>query len=248
MKKMDNNNNNLPCSYAESLIDYLYGECSIAEKSRMEAHLKDCLDCSFVLEEITFARNAVADWKELEFVKLLTPPITLKPAISRESAGLLSNFKIFIASLLSMPRLAAAGTAFVILLALIGGFSLVLRDGSVNESAAVNSDVNKGDTALSPSVDPARKQNEQQEASPNTTQVAENNRKVVAVSEDELLPRGKRPVVNRRSYKKSTLRNETAVTISKGAERQLPRLNDFEDYQDKSLRLSDILDEIDSGT
>lgn len=244
---MNNNSNNSACSFTESLVDYLYGECAAAERVRLEKHLSGCSECSVRLEEIGEARFAVAEWKDFQFAPLPTPNIEFLPEKSRKTTGSLAKFSELLASLVPMPRLATVGAGLAILLAITGGFLIVSFHDNLTETAVNDSGPDKNsvtiDQTQTPGLDRSRQISSSDVASVKASPTANNTGKDSSGSLREKNKHG----APRRTVTKTPVQNETAVTISKRPARELPRLNDFEDYQDNSLRLSDILDEIDSG-
>lgn len=72
---MSNDNNNLNCDFAETLIDVLYGEANAHDKQKFDSHLKNCAACSLELKDFGTTRDAVLQWREIEFATLATPEI-----------------------------------------------------------------------------------------------------------------------------------------------------------------------------
>lgn len=244
---MNNNSNNFSCLFAESLVDYLYGECSAIEMALLENHISGCTECSHTLAEIEIAHAAIAEWKEIEFAPLATPSIGFLPEKSPRSTGILSNLRELVASWFPVPRLAAAGAGFVMLLAITGGFLIFSLRNGVNETAVFDSELDKNRV----SIDQAREseQNRSEElasADAASVQVPPDLSNDGRDTREPRIEKNKQRAT-KRSVRKSPVQNETAVTISNSPGRESPRLNDFEDYHDNTLRLSEILDEIDSG-
>lgn len=251
MKQVNNYQNNFSCSFAESVVDYLYGELSAGEMKRLDEHVKECSECSIAYAEIADARQAVVNWKEEEFTPLSIPAIRYLPDKNIETAGVAERFRRIIRALVISPRMAAVGISFAVLFVVAGGILFVARIDSVDEIAAVNkatstNSLNK--EKASPSGHAVSGEPENSYISPPSGN--SDNSKSPEIGNDL----AKKPVtrdLKRPARKllrvKTPIRSEKAVTTSNRAERELPRLNDFEDYKDNTLRLADILDEIDSG-
>ncbi|MBC7797537.1 MAG: hypothetical protein H7Z37_11745, partial [Pyrinomonadaceae bacterium] len=69
---MSNNNNNLNCGFAETLIAVLYGEANAHDKQKFDSHLENCAACSLELKDFGTTRDAVLQWREIEFATLAT--------------------------------------------------------------------------------------------------------------------------------------------------------------------------------
>lgn len=59
---MTTNNQDLMCGDAAALVGYLYGECDVNERVRMERHLETCDACSTELTELSGARQYLSAW------------------------------------------------------------------------------------------------------------------------------------------------------------------------------------------
>ena len=59
---MTTNNQELTCGDAQALVAYLYDECDVGERVRMERHLESCDACATELAELGGARQRLTAW------------------------------------------------------------------------------------------------------------------------------------------------------------------------------------------
>lgn len=61
------------CDFSADVVPYMYGEMSPTGMFAFESHLPDCEKCTNELADVSYARYEVYDWKKLEFDPLPTP-------------------------------------------------------------------------------------------------------------------------------------------------------------------------------
>jgi hypothetical protein len=222
------------CEFAADIVPYMYGELAPSECLVFESHLLECGDCTDEFAVVSGARYEVYDWKRSEFDLLPTPAFEI-PYRSVEPAPVTWIEKIRIA--FSTPW-AAPGLAFatVVVLSVFGG--AVYFSGSGDASIALNN-TNKEPVVSQPAIDSARTQGEPalvEREEPVT--VVEPKPQVVRAT-----PRSNQP---RRTVKRAeTVRSvETRATVA--TDRRAPRLNEFNEDEDTSLRLAQLFDDIDT--
>lgn len=76
---MTNNNHHtdLSCAYAETLVAILYNEATETEKRQFDTHLGNCDFCRDELFSLGMVRSAVAEWRKADFDCLENPSIIL---------------------------------------------------------------------------------------------------------------------------------------------------------------------------
>lgn len=77
MKNNTNHNSDFECGFAETLVAVLYDEATAAEADDFARHLDLCNHCGEELKTFGMLRSTVADWRESEFAKLASPIIVL---------------------------------------------------------------------------------------------------------------------------------------------------------------------------
>ena len=223
------------CASGEGLVGYLYGEGDADERSRFETHLAGCDACTAEFAELSFARLDVYEWKRDEFAGMETPRITVpyKESASVSVFGAIRGWFAFPA------RLAAAG-GFAVLAVIAGVWFMNLSPqeradiGPASTPAPVNERAFVKPAA--PAEPPASVKSEEAEPAVRKppAQVPDNaETKPVRVKATERLVQ---PA-------KATNTSPRTTPVRRNA---APRLNDFEDEDDNTLRLGDLLAEIDT--
>ena len=242
---MNNINNETveSCASSAGLVAYLYGEMEPAVQDLFENHLSGCDRCTDDFAEISFARLDVYEWNRDEFAPLETPQFAIPYIEAAVRASWLSGLHGYFAS---NREWAFAGGAFGLIAIIFAAWFTfsIARSGEISEVevpeihstggvpendsrtnfpvvTAVNDKFIKADNPVS---ETARDKIETARTSlrKNSVRVAAVNRRTLKTAELIM----NKPVLSRRS---------TA-----------PRLNDFEDDEDNTLRLGDLLADVDS--
>lgn len=74
---MNSNNHNSSCNFSDLLVSYLYDEIGEKEKSQFESHASNCSACADEVSAFVGVRSSVRNWREKEFAALPTPVIEL---------------------------------------------------------------------------------------------------------------------------------------------------------------------------
>jgi anti-sigma factor RsiW len=224
------------CVFAEDIVSYMYGELSAPASFAFESHLAECGECTDGFAEVSSARFEVYDWKKLEFDGLPTPSFVIPSSQSEPAMSWIEKVRAAFANSWATQGLAFGGVLFA---AVLGG--LVFFGGGDSGITTVSTEPTP--VTSSPVVVPV--------PSPVTIPdvVASNGS---ATSSSEQAPRSVqvkttvRGSSNRRPTRRTdTIRPITAqrtVTIDDRA----PRLNEFNDDEDTSLRLAQLFDDIDT--
>jgi len=232
------------CVHGEELVSYLYDEMPAAGRSVFEYHLADCDVCTDEFAGLSLARLSVYEWHRDEFAAMQTPPMP----IPYESAEHVSWFENWFGPIFSAPKWLTAGGAFAAA-AIVLGLVLFISDDARNSVsvAYVNSIVTP-------------------EARPDKSTSAENGREVEVTARKPLesdiakstLPSDRRPPVrisatpdtgNRHKVNDQIRSEKTASSSKRPAPlltRAAPRLTNFEDEDDNTLRLADLIADIDT--
>lgn len=253
-----NNHNNSSCSYAEQMISYLYGEADEREKFAFESHLKNCSNCADELAGFGFVRRSVLDWRAADFSKLETPVFEI-PAVKREKSFLpvavsteprswFADFKNLFAF---NPTWATA--ALAILIVCVGAALFAFNFSNKTDVAKNEANKNSSQAAVSPTIETIPKpeeasipgkdsKNSLTTVNPNTPSQRERVVDKVVVKVSDNSPKNT-PGVSPRNSKNTNGNVKKTTPVKK---EPLPNLNDIEDDEDKSVRLADLFEEIDT--
>lgn len=235
------------CHFADDLVAYLYNEMTEADSSVFENHLLDCSTCTDAFAEISDARFSVYEWQKVEFAPLATPHIVI-PSEHKEAAASVSWFDSLRA--VFSPRYAFAGGAFALIFMLFSLVYLVPREGHSNEDRALLDNANIAATPTKIPTDivqPADQPKDEvivdkrlitKDISSSATQVTVPK----SNSGTTVLPVAVSP--SHQSVKVPEKSNTPVRSLKPPT--TAPKLNDFDDDEDDSLRLADMLDDIET--
>ncbi|MBK8303380.1 MAG: hypothetical protein WBC19_04435 [Pyrinomonadaceae bacterium] len=232
---LDNCNKN-GCKFTDEIVSYMYDEIGDSERSKFEQHLLDCTACTDEFAGISNARFSMFEWRKEEFAHLPTPNIVIPYHEKVEAVGFFAGLR----DLLTLSGWPAAATVAAGLIVSIGlGFGLMNYLGGDQEMASNASTNVAVPPVVSPddrvqSTDPARNENENVVVrNPDDRQI-----RPLRASSNAYRPRNERAVttVSQRPNN-AVVRNPSATTA------KAPALTNYDDTDDKSLRLSDLFDE-----
>jgi hypothetical protein len=234
-----NNNGNNSCKFDGDPLAYLYNEMPGVKRELFETHLADCEACTNEFAELSLAHYSVYEWQKLEFAPMQTPNIVI-PYEPAEATW----FDKVRAAFAFSNNWATAGAAFAVLaVAAFGGIVMFTSDvGSDGEIADV----------VNPSPSPQKISLPQNPVNKIDNPVA--NSKTADDKEIETAPPLKEDGAVRTSVKKGQDKirpvpasaNQRPANVN-NRNRNVPRLNDLDDeVEDKSLRLTDIFDDLDT--
>ncbi len=271
---MSNNNHyNSPCGFAEDLVSYLYGEIDSAEKTRFERHLDDCSNCGKELAGFGFVRSSIGDWREEMFSVLETHKIEI-PYIEKQTfvkTSVNSNDSLsWLASLRNVfslsPTWATTTTVFASIAVLVGITIFALNfsySNQVLEAKIIGNTSQNGVNAERVEIESANQPEEKDRTNLSLAgeKTSENNdlkinkknslpEKIVA----EITPKSIKIPKNSRENKKPSDKTMANTNInpgknsntSKSGNIEVPKLTNFSEEEDNSLRLADLFDEVGS--
>ena len=227
------------CKFSADIVPYMYGELPVAESSVFESHLVGCSECTDEFAAISNARYEVYEWKKLEFEPLVTPQFVIPYGASEETVNTwVDKLRAAFSKSWAVPSLAFAMLAIVSIFA--AAFIYLGNDRGVTIAGGDNSN-----------------------PSPVTLDEIETPRPVPvtvnrdAVTEDPHMTPAVRPVKaavhsraeSRRAVRPTKLTQQRRVEIkSTSAQNQnAPRLNDFSEDEDTSLRLAELFEDIETS-
>lgn len=227
--------NNTNCRYSADIVPYMYGELASAETASFESHLRECTGCTDEFAAISGARYEVYDWKKLEFDPLPTPPVRV-PFGEVATVGWVERFQAVFARSRAVPGFAFAGIAVVAAFAAV--FLLNSQDGSPEQLAANRS------------RDPVVAQPENQTP---TVLITDSEIGTIAKPASGRLNEADRPPVSQPRRAVREIRRagprpaEPRMTTAASRNRAAPRLNEFSDEEDNSLRLAELFEDVETS-
>jgi len=232
---------NLVCEFGEAIVPYLYGESSDIERDRFDAHVAECTPCADEFAELSFSRYSVFEWQKEEFAPMPTPRIVIPYEVSDAvKAGFFDQLR----GLIAFNWAGAVGAAAIVAVIAGLGFVAINYFGKSDQQIASVDETNKNIAIVEPVATP-----------------------LVAVVEPKVLPavavtrpgpeRTAEPVraasANRRPKQTSTAHsniprpvNVDAVNVPLRENRKTPSLTAGTDDDDRSLRLTDLFDTVDT--
>ena len=220
------------CLFGEELVSYIYDELPAGERHSFEGHLLNCSSCTAEFAELSMSRLGVYEWHRDEFVPLVTPRFAIPYSTPEPAYSWLDAIGGFI---FTPARLSFAGGALALLVVALGWFYVA----DSNSGTVANSQV---PPVMVDVVKPE-----------NTSDIA----KADDLSADKYITDkalDESSSMSQRSVRKPTV--VQAKNVKKSADRQLtargnrpvkaPRLGTFEEVEDTSLRLTDLVADIDS--
>jgi len=259
---MSNNDNHISCSFAGELVSYLYDEMTTSDRNKFDLHLTECSDCIEEFAGLSLARLGVYEWHRDEFKRLETPVINIpyvdaKPQTAKTYTDDISWLDTLRGVFSTVPRWATAGGAFAILAVGLG--IALLASGFIgvfdNELAADTRGVpvlSNDNTAVS-ELSIIKAKPEVPTAKPLTP------RDVIPFPAMGLEETARNPVAVKAAWKVRNSKPEKTIdrniktdvgsrekNVVSTSQRNAPRLNNFEDEEDNSLRLADLFADTDT--
>lgn len=224
------------CGFADEALAYVYNELPAAARDRFDLHLVQCSHCIDELAELSYSFYSVHEWRQLEFDPLPTPVFWVP--IAEAAPSLAARIK---AVLFPTPaRLAFAGAFGALVVTGVIAFNLIARSDQEFAAVVVQEAPLPSGFEMQPATSgPTDAVKNERGNSPFTVVAAP-----VVTEQPERIERGRiaKPV-NRSTGSKDRLL-APRPTVAEAA--TSPRLSDFEDSPDDSLRLSDMLAEADA--
>ena len=223
--------NNVNCKYANEIVPYMYGELASSATAEFESHLLECQLCTDEFAELSAARYEVYDWKKLEFDPLATPVFEI-PFEDVAASSWIEKLRAAFSGW-AMPAAAFGGIAIIVALVAVfaisrfepGPATVAKRD----TNSPANENTNTRNTAPSTSVktepDPAVKS---------------------AATGAERTPPRALPVKDTTPRRAVRTQQAVAPRVTNAPSPNVPRLNDFAEEEDNSLRLAELFEDIDT--
>lgn len=231
MKKVEEINS---CLLGEELVAYIYDEISSASRETFERHLLDCNGCTAELADISLSRLGVYEWNRDEFIPLETPQFVIPYEPKEVATPKLSWVDALRGFFASPMRLVTAGGALAaIAFAVTFGFQY---GSAPNNRAAAT----PGTITAQPSLS---NETVKSVADP----VVADQREVEI--QTPAPKRESRPTMSEQRIQATQIKNvrmQRRATNQTASAQSAPRLGNFVETEDKSLRLADLVADIDT--
>lgn len=235
------NNGNKECEYKDEIVSYIYDEIDTVGRRKFETHLASCGSCTDEFAAVSDARFSVFEWQKEEFAPLSTPEIVI-PYPARRSEALADGPTGLFAGFAEFFTFARSPLAIGVALAVVLGLGFVALNllGGDGDLVATNSKV----PAVEIPVKNAPAAVKDEKIAPPEANVAgvSNNEDfndiepVRAAVQEKPAPKRQRSAPRRPA--------KTSDEPSPGVQARKPMLSDFREEEDKTLRLTDMFDEI----
>jgi len=222
------------------LVAYMYGELDQASRAAFETHLAACDECAFELGSFADARLGVIEWRREDFDPLATPvilvPDTQPVAAFADRPAAVGSAQGLWESLLSWPLFARVGTGLAAA-ALVAG---AVYFTAVSRQPAEVADQKPAVINNSPATTPKEPVKEVVRYEP-----APEQKRPAPLKSEKVIDRHPTPRIQLASSR-TTIRSASpaGVRTRVQASTKAPRLNNVEEEEDKSLRLTDLFAEI----
>ncbi len=269
----NNNHNNSTCAFAEQTVSYLYAETDAQEKTVFEAHLKSCSTCVEELANFSAVRSSVIEWRNEEFLSLEMPSIKIPFEKTREFYKSETDSKATRSWLEELRRLftlsptLTASASFAIVAICLGIIFFANKSSNKIEVADINSknteqiisspkitNENFSNTASTDGLEKGIGETLSGEQSkPLIGDAKNNNRKIVSdsrvaqknsIAKVSDISRSPAKSLNREAnslkIKPASIENKKPAFAQTG---KVPRLNNVEEEEDKSLRLAELFED-----
>lgn len=229
------NGKNNSCLFGEELIAYIYDELDPADRFAFEEHLVGCSGCIAEFADISLSRLGVFEWNRDEFLPLATPrfAIPYRPAATAARSRL--SWIDSLRNLVSTPiRVAFAGGSLAVI-AVAVGLAVTMNTKFDSELSIAVPEPDRQVIMQVPvrtepqfPVEEARSRPIERAGAKRQFPTAEPEGKLRIVQAKAVAPRKK---------------IETAPANARNA----PRLGNFAEPEDTSLRLADLVADIDTN-
>lgn len=225
-------NNIVPaCSPPEELAAFLYGEMDAASRASIEQHLTACDACTSEFADLSFARLDVYEWHRDEFVEMPTPPIVIPYAEAVTRSSWLEAFRGLFTWSGQWVTAGAAFAAVAVMSVIFWQYSSRPVEVADRTQGFPIPPVKERPAVPTPGTVEHRPQSPQPDVPPQKVSTTLVKKQPVQPVKPAAAPSPRRSPANR------------SVQAKQPAP---PRLNDFEDEDDTTLRLGDLLAEVDT--
>ena len=222
------------CLFGEELVAYIYDELPASSRAPFEEHLLDCSDCTAEFAEISVSRLGVFEWHRDEFLPLATPTFAIPYRAENVAPIPKISWLNAVRGLVTSPlRVAFAGGAMAVI-ALAFGFTFLSNSNSSGDLQA----------RIPEKVEPVK-------IGIPAPMVAKNENGTTPVPINVVQPtKHEYRTVERTQRAHSTVvkfvEPDRKVSIPATSATNVPRLGNYVETEDTSLRLADLVADIDT--
>ncbi len=256
---LDNHNHkNSSCNFKEQAVSFIYGEVNAQEKAAFETHLKSCSSCAEEFSSFGAVRSSILEWRNEDFSFLEMPSIQIPYEKTRglynsetdfkDSRSWLKEFrKLFSAS----PTLtASAAFALIVICAGIIFFTAkpsnnVKIAGSNNKNTESARAPSSSGVEIIPDGKSIFQVSDKTDTNHKILPEPRNKRKDLIVKVDGKPKNPAKDVIQEVKFSKIKTANVENKKLQFAQTGRIPRLNNVEEVEDKSLRLAELLDDSD---
>lgn len=234
------------CDQTENLIAYIYGELDSTVRSSFEKHIVECRHCGLESSELSFASGMIKQWKGSDVDTLNAPITDLDRIINYPEPVSVPNMGWFegIVEKFRLPRIATVGFSFgsliistVILAIFIISYENTAEISKIDVPVASNITINDRPIDKG-SSDPQSKPNSLSDDSGIILPVQK-------ITDTKIDQKSIKPIkaVKVNGPRKNNITVIETSTPNLATTEKAPRLTQYEEFSDDSLRLSDLMDD-----
>ena len=234
---MSNKNDHKSCP-PENIVAYIYSEMEPAEIPAFERHLAECSACAEEFAAVSDARLSVFEWKRDAFDTLVVPQFEIpgkKPKVAVKQAGWLEAIFANVRVLAG----AAAACAVRAIVAGLGFYFLQPADSNLNVAVAPVP-ISEKKVEMAEEQDPTPAQSKPELVNPEKKDAVAIKHRFTPIP---VVVRTRKPRIANTMVAEVTPSPKQVDRKSVNRDR-LPTLNNFEDAEDDSLRLADLLADV----
>ena len=226
------------CEFDESIVSYMYDEMPAVERERFEAHLLDCTACTDEFAAIANARYGVYEWNKEEFAHIQTPRFVIPYNEPIADVSFFAKVRQAFQFGFGWLPTGSALAAVAIVLG-IGYFAFTGNEGG-QQIAGLNDNESRTAVAQTPTI-PSVSVEKPLVGTGNERIADESGPKTAKVV---MVPAKVMRIVTKRNF----ITPQQAKFAGTNARRSnAPRLSNVSDDEDQTLRLSELLDVVDSS-
>ena len=239
---MLDNGNIKSCGFAEEIVSYIYDEIKEPARRKFEDHLVDCSSCTDEFAGISTARLAMYEYQDRAFAHLPMPEIAI-PYAPEQAAAERAGFFAGLSDMWRKPAWSSA-LAFAGAVAICFGLGfMAINYIGVNQQVAANET-----TVIQPVAAPLSTNDAISQTVPpvDLTKMPVTNAKAKMSDGREIRPIRASVTTGRRVFQKNLTADvevPDSVKIEKPVKPKAPVLSTYDDDDDKSLRLADLVDD-----
>ena len=225
------------CLFGEELVSYIYDELPTSERHSFEGHLLNCSSCTSEFAELSMSRLGLYEWHRDEFVPLETPRFAIPYEAPAPAYSWMDAIRAFV---FTPARLSFAGGALALLVVAIGLFYLADSNSSavvenLGQPQPIEVPVPENTSVAAKAIDKV----------PDDKYITDKMLGENASSEEAIPSKSARTpaIIQAKTVKRSADRQ---LTARGNRPVKAPRLGTFEEVEDTSLRLADLVADIDS--